>query len=176
MAEAERIINPPLLAVAAFSEALTPDMKEQVFAEFNTLSIIYQVCVRVCMCVCVHARVCVCMRMYTLFVGCVNLHMCASVRACVHLCVPTRSMCAHRMGARLTGRARGSLKVALYLMEKSLSRTHTHTHTHTQAPSSTFVDSQAPYHSLMDETEEETGPAQSEYMCTRVICYTCVYA
>jgi hypothetical protein len=42
VAEAERIINPPLAAVSAFSEALTSDMRDALFAEFNTLSVVYQ--------------------------------------------------------------------------------------------------------------------------------------
>jgi hypothetical protein len=43
IAEAERIINPPLAGVASFSEALTPEMKDAIFKEFNTLSVVYQV-------------------------------------------------------------------------------------------------------------------------------------
>jgi len=38
-----RIISPPLLAVAAFSESLSPEMKETVFQEFNSFSVIFQV-------------------------------------------------------------------------------------------------------------------------------------
>lgn len=42
IAEATRIISPPLLAVTNFSEALSPEMKEQVFKEFNSFSVIFQ--------------------------------------------------------------------------------------------------------------------------------------
>eukprot|EP00195_Chlamydomonas_chlamydogama_P008244 CAMPEP_0202904088 /NCGR_PEP_ID=MMETSP1392-20130828/27835_1 /ASSEMBLY_ACC=CAM_ASM_000868 /TAXON_ID=225041 /ORGANISM="Chlamydomonas chlamydogama, Strain SAG 11-48b" /LENGTH=846 /DNA_ID=CAMNT_0049591569 /DNA_START=246 /DNA_END=2786 /DNA_ORIENTATION=+ len=41
VAEAERIINPPLLEVKNFSESLTADMKDTIFQEFNTLSVVF---------------------------------------------------------------------------------------------------------------------------------------
>lgn len=43
IAEATRVLSPPLLAVTNFSEALSPEMKEQVFREFNSFSVIFQV-------------------------------------------------------------------------------------------------------------------------------------
>ncbi|EFJ51657.1 hypothetical protein VOLCADRAFT_56821 [Volvox carteri f. nagariensis] len=41
-AAAERVVAPPLLVVPWFSEALSPEAKEAIFAEFNTLSVVFQ--------------------------------------------------------------------------------------------------------------------------------------
>lgn len=41
--EAERIISPALPTVTEFAEEMTPEMKDRIFDEFNSLSIIYQV-------------------------------------------------------------------------------------------------------------------------------------
>ncbi|GAX84188.1 hypothetical protein CEUSTIGMA_g11611.t1 [Chlamydomonas eustigma] len=42
VAEAERIINPPLLEVQRFSEVMTEEMRDMIFKEFNSLSVIFQ--------------------------------------------------------------------------------------------------------------------------------------
>mmetsp|Transcript_32786 Transcript_32786/g.83214 ORF Transcript_32786/g.83214 Transcript_32786/m.83214 type:complete len:924 (-) Transcript_32786:319-3090(-) len=42
VAEGERLINPPLLAVAAFAEELSQEVKDAIFQEFNSLSVVYQ--------------------------------------------------------------------------------------------------------------------------------------
>ena len=44
VAEAERIVNPPLLEVpGGFSEGVTDEMREAIFREFNSLSVVFQV-------------------------------------------------------------------------------------------------------------------------------------
>ncbi len=39
---AEKVIAPPLMTVPWFSEALSPEAKDAIFAEFNTLSVVFQ--------------------------------------------------------------------------------------------------------------------------------------
>eukprot|EP00884_Botryococcus_braunii_P006125 jgi/Botrbrau1/15513/Bobra.0225s0004.1 len=39
---AQRIISPPLPAIISFSEEQSPEMRDRIFAEFNTLSVIYR--------------------------------------------------------------------------------------------------------------------------------------
>eukprot|EP00798_Chlamydomonas_sp_ICE-L_P024470 gene24470-10074_t len=40
--EAERIISPPMMAVASFSESMTDETRNLIFKEFNTLSVVFQ--------------------------------------------------------------------------------------------------------------------------------------
>ncbi|GLI59252.1 hypothetical protein VaNZ11_001098 [Volvox africanus] len=39
---AEKVVAPPLMVVPWFSEALSPEAKDAIFAEFNTLSVVFQ--------------------------------------------------------------------------------------------------------------------------------------
>ncbi|GIL71417.1 hypothetical protein Vretimale_2716 [Volvox reticuliferus] len=41
-AAAERVLAPPLMVVPWFSEALSPEAKDSIFGEFNTLSVVFQ--------------------------------------------------------------------------------------------------------------------------------------
>ncbi|GIL46366.1 hypothetical protein Vafri_3358 [Volvox africanus] len=41
-AAAEQVVAPPLMVVPWFSEALSPEAKDAIFAEFNTLSVVFQ--------------------------------------------------------------------------------------------------------------------------------------
>ncbi|GLC44199.1 hypothetical protein PLESTB_000752500 [Pleodorina starrii] len=42
VAAAERVVAPPLVVVPWFSEALSPEAKDAIFAEFNSLSVVFQ--------------------------------------------------------------------------------------------------------------------------------------
>ena len=42
MTEAERVIQPSLLTVSDFAEEVSVEMKDRIFEEFNTLSVLYQ--------------------------------------------------------------------------------------------------------------------------------------
>ncbi len=41
-AAAERVVAPPLMTVPWFSESLTPEARDTIFAEFNSLSVLFQ--------------------------------------------------------------------------------------------------------------------------------------
>ena len=42
MSEAARVIAPPLTAIAAFAEDQSPELRDRIFDEFNTLAVIFK--------------------------------------------------------------------------------------------------------------------------------------
>lgn len=42
MAVAERVVNPPKQAVSVFADTQSSEMKDRIFDEFNSLSVVYQ--------------------------------------------------------------------------------------------------------------------------------------
>ena len=42
MAVAERVVNPPKQAVSVFADTQSSEIKDRIFDEFNSLSIVYQ--------------------------------------------------------------------------------------------------------------------------------------
>ncbi len=155
VAEAERIVNPPLQAVMNFSEALTQDMRDAIFDEFNTLSVVYQVRVRGFGVASVWTR----RRGRTLATRCVIGAPPFAARCLAALCSDSALGCAAGRGARcLSAAARrggGESPASCVVMVRVRGGVW-----RAQLPSASFLEPQGAYQSLLTVMEAPAQPAR----------------